>query len=253
MLKFIKLIISIALLNLIINKVNAQNAKVITTNIEVKDNKLIVDYKFDKSKKNQKFDVWLEVTTIDDRKLEVKTLDGDHGSNINGEGNKQITWDFWNDGIVLNEEVNVEVLANINVIGPGMSKALLLSAIVPGLGATKVDGKPYWLMGVIGYGTLASSILFNQQSISAYNSYLEEPDINASDSFFNDSKQKDLLSKSMAYTATGIWCLSMIITAIKAKKSNSSIAEIYNNKKLFFTSGINPQTKIASFNLKYQF
>lgn len=237
-------------------QLNAQTVKIKTTNLKIENNQLVINYDFVKSKNHQRFNVWLEITKTDGATLNAVSVSGDIGSNIAGGTNKQAVWDYNKDGIILNEEINVEVIAEIvkpsSNIAPG--KAILLSAIVPGLGLSKIDGgKPYWIMGIATYGTLGASYLLNKQAVTDYNSYLETNDESQSDNLFNDSKSKQQLSKTMVYTAAGFWTINMVWTIIKAKKSGTSVASVYNKKKLLLFTGIDPFAKTAGFNLKYRF
>ena len=68
---------------LLTNNLNAQKkVKIETTSLEIVDNKLVIKYDFVKSKKNQLFDVWLEITTASGKKLNASSLSGDLGNNV---------------------------------------------------------------------------------------------------------------------------------------------------------------------------
>lgn len=231
-----------------------QKVKVETTKLEIKDNKLVISYSFVKSKKNQLFDVWLSIKTETGKVINANSLSGDIGKNILGGEDKQIVWDFNKDGIILNEEVSVEVLTDIVSAGASSGKAILLSSIVPSLGLTNLDkGNPYWLLGVATYGALGASVFLNNKAVTDYDSYKTERNKETSNTLFSNSEKNEQLSKTMAYSAAGIWAVSMVWTVIKAKKSGKSVASSFNKKKLFFHTGINPKTKIAGFSLKYRF
>ncbi len=244
---------------LISKNVNAQKTEIETTKMEIKDNKLIVNYDFKKIKKNQTFEVWIEISTLSRKQINANTLTGDIGKVVTPGVGKQIIWDYVADGILLNEEINVEVKAILNgnqINSSGLfSNPILLSAIVPGLGISKLeDGKAYWLMGVLTYGSLAGSIFMNNAANTDYESYIAETaDAAKSDTFFKDSESKDNMSKIMAYSAGGIWAISMVWTIIKAKKQGKSTSSITNKKRVFFYSSVNPKTKTAGFTLKYRF
>ena len=146
-------------------------------------------------------------------------------------------------------EINVEVFSSITVLGPGPGKALLLTAILPGLGLTKIEQKPYWIWGVLGYSMLYTSMKFNSTAAGYAddNGYVAEEDW---DSF----SSKRTTSKILGYSALGIWAISMIRVVSKAKKVGSSVVGNLNKKqKVIFYSGINPNTKSLDFTLKYSF
>jgi len=58
---------------------------------------------------------------------------------------------------------------------------ILSSTILPGAGLTRVhSGKPYWIIGIAGYGCIAASVLINKKAVSSYNAYVNSYDINES-------------------------------------------------------------------------
>ncbi|RLD78886.1 MAG: hypothetical protein DRJ10_09645 [Bacteroidetes bacterium] len=236
-------------------ELQAQSVKVETSNLEIVNNKLIIDYNFIKSKSTQRFNVWVEITKSTGEKINAQSFSGDIGDDLKGGENKQIIWDYNKDGIILNDDITVEVFANITVLGPGMGKALLLSTIFPGLGLSKIDpGKPYWLMGVVGYGLLGGSLLMNKTAVQNYEDYLNTEDPIDSEDLFSRSEENSKLSKTFAYSAIGIWAVNLIWTAVKAKNSQSAITGSLNNKqKVFLYGGLDPKTKSAGFTLKYRF
>ncbi|RLD85884.1 MAG: hypothetical protein DRJ07_02125, partial [Bacteroidetes bacterium] len=101
-------------------ELQAQSVKVETSNLEIVNNKLIIDYNFIKSKSTQRFNVWVEITKSTGEKINAQSFSGDIGDDLKGGENKQIIWDYNKDGIILNDDINVEVFANITVLGPGM-------------------------------------------------------------------------------------------------------------------------------------
>ena len=237
------------------NLAQAQKVTVETTNLEIIDNELIIEYNFIKSKENHRYNVWVEVTKSSGEKINALSFNGDVGDNLLGGENKRIVWNYNRDGIVINDDINIEVFASITVLGPGMGKAIMLSAIFPGLGLSKLDpGKPYWLMGLAGYGLLTGSVLLNKQASSYYEDYKSAEDEFERDDLFYNSESKAGLSKTLGYSAIGIWGISIIWTAIKASSSKSTdFGKLNKKQKVFFYSGIDPRTKSAGFTLKYKF
>jgi hypothetical protein len=238
----------------------SQKIKVQTKSIEEIDNKLVVKYDLAKSKTDQKFNISIEITGSNGYILQTKSLSGDIGKNISGGTKKQIVWDYNADGIVLNETINIEVLADpifeesLTIESVSMGKALFLSTILPGLGMSKIEkGKPYWLMGCAAYGTLAYSYILNKKANENYDAYLTNTDKTLNDELLSDSQHQNKLSKTMAYTAIGIWSISLVWTAIKAKNTNRKIISNLNNKNFDFYTGYDPFTKSAGFNLRLRF
>ncbi|OQX97084.1 MAG: hypothetical protein B6I20_13415 [Bacteroidetes bacterium 4572_117] len=233
----------------------AQSVKIETTNLEIKNNQLFITYNFVKSKSSHSYNVWVEITKSTGEKINAKSLSGDIGPNIQGAESKQIIWDYNKDGIILDDEIDIEVIADITINDPRTGKAILLSSILPGLGLSKVDpGKPYWLMGVVGYSLIGGSVIFNKAAVANFNDYTNSEDPVISDDLYATSADKDKMSKICAFSAIGLWAGNIIWTAIKAKNSQNAITGRFNKKqKVLFYGGLDPKTKSAGFTLKYRF
>lgn len=232
----------------------AQEIKVNTTSIEDIDNKLVIKYDIINSTEDQNFDITLQILTSARGVITTNSLSGDIGKNVKGGKNKQIIWDYTSDNIVLQDNINIIVAADLMKNSVGIGKALILSAVCPGLGISTLDkGKPYWLLGVVGYASLGASYLFNKKANDNYNLYIKNTDESLNDGLLADSQSQNKLSKTMAYTAIGIWSVSFIWTAIRAKNKNQSTISMLNQQKIFFYTGVDPYTKTAGFSLKYRF
>ena len=105
---------------------------------------------------------------------------------------------------------------------------LLLSTVCPGWGLTRLSGgKPYWLIGVAGYGCIASSYYLNRLSSSNYDKYLNSSDINNTDEmddYYNTGKKQYTASYVLALSAITIWVADLGVTWIKASKVKRSAA-----------------------------
>jgi hypothetical protein len=237
----------------------AQKIKVVTTSIVEIDNKLVISYDLVKSKETQQFYISLEITSSTGNKISIKSLEGDIGNQVTGGTNKQIVWDYNADGIVLHDNINIEIFADpiiekILTTKVSTGKALILSTILPGAGLSKIEkGKPYWLIGTAAYGLLGYSYMLNKKANENYDSYISNTDKTLNDQLLSDSQRQNKLSKTMAYTAIGIWSVNMVWTAIKAKKSKAIDISYIKNKNLQFCAGYDPWTKTAGFNLKLRF
>jgi hypothetical protein len=247
------------LFNLYGINMHSQKIKVVTISIQDIDNKLVINYDLVKSKETQQFNVSLEITSSSGNRISIKSLKGDIGNQVTGGTNKQIIWDYNADGIVLHDNINIEIFADPIIeksltINVSTGKALFLSTILPGLGITKIErGKPYWIIGVAAYGTLGFSYIMNKKANNEYEGYLANTDEKLNDELLADSQCQNKLSKTMAYTAIGIWGINLVWTAIKAKNSKQKKISSLNNKNFQFYTGYDPWTKTAGFNLKLRF
>ncbi len=234
----------------------AQDVNIEITDLVIENNQLVIHYDITKAKKKQTFEVWPEITTANGMKINASSFSGDYGEGITAGLDKKIIWDYNADGVILNDKIYVEVKASMALSKSDISvgSALLLSAIVPGLGITKVKGKGlHWLMAVPVYLAAAGAITNNNLAQDNYNKYLgghfETPE-DASD-IYNKALDAQKQSQMFTYSAIGVWALNMIWTGFVAKK-NKSVALSYTKKTIFYT-GIDPKNKTVGFTFKYRF
>ena len=88
---------------------------------------------------------------------------------------------------------------------PVRTGIILQSLALPGLGLSRMTGKPHWLRGVAGYGCIAGSIILNRQAISTYDDIDDLEDYDDKNELFQKSLNRDNISEVLAYAAIGIW------------------------------------------------
>jgi F0F1-type ATP synthase assembly protein I len=100
---------------------------------------------------------------------------------------------------------------------------LLLSSVVPGWGLTRLsNGKPYWLIGLVDYGCLASSIYLNRIAVSNYDKYLRSNEADRFDSYYNTGEWQYKASNALAWSAAAIWVADLGYTWIRASRLKRS-------------------------------
>ncbi len=127
------------------------------------------------------------------------------------------------------------------------------SVAVPGLGLTRTTGKPHWIKGVAGYGSIAGSIYLNQKAIHTYNDEFlaaYEPDEAAR--FLKKSTRQDNFSEMLAYTAIGIWTIDFVWTIIGTSDLKKDMNKS-GNQGLSVGPGIDPVFKIPVVEFVYRF
>jgi len=237
--------------------INAQSFKILTKGVKGVDDKLVVSYEFTKFKQKQNFNVWLEIKDSEGNKLNIKNVSGDVGENIKGGKNKQIIWDYLADNIVIDDNIGIEVKAELIIPEKTISeitlvKALMLSAVVPGLGLAKVKQKNAFLaFSAITYGTAIMSVVFNKNANNSYNEYISGTELSTGSSFSKSSSQKSM-SNVFLYTAIASWTGNMIWTYLAAK-NNKSVIGLSDKNKVQFATGVNVYTKTPVFMLTYRF
>jgi hypothetical protein len=247
---------------------------------------LIIRYGFTGSKPWDVFNVRLEITDSSGRSIPAKSFTGDIGDSIYGGQQKIILWNMAADGIYVSENIYIEVISKkldaieipIAQTLPGDSlpdqpasyntpvtaekeektpvyrkNNILLSAVVPGWGLTRLsDGKPYWLIGVAGFGCIASSIYFNRQAVTSYDNYKGSLDMNESQDYFDKAEQQYLISNICAYTAIAIWVVDLGIVTLRDLQVRKSMSD-QKLSRLSVGPGYHGSTRTAFVALNYRF
>lgn len=200
--------------------------------LEFKDNTLIISYSFPRGCKTA-YKVWIDIKDSKGNQIEAFSLSGDVGPNIDPGPNKRIVWNMDNDNVFLNDSISVRILAE--QMPKHFSKLNLLasSALLPGLGQSKISGRAYWLVGIVSYGSLAGSYWFNRKAIDSYELYINSEVREDNDSYFSKTIFQNNTSKVLAYSSLALWTANIVWMAIMpANRSNE-------NKRI--TIGLKPE------------
>ena len=241
--------------------------------LELQGKKLHIIYDLLNSQPKDRFLVWLEITDESGDKIQPNALSGDIGEKISGGIDKIIIWDLEKDGILINEEIFVEVFAErtyvpiiqkdqekINSEGtPAESKRftrsniVISSVILPGWGQSKTSrGKPYYVLGVVGYGCLGCSVILNRVAIGTYNDYKISLDVDERLSLFDKSVTQDNISEYLAFAAAGIWAAN-IIWALVTPISSTELSDIEMLKNINIQPAYNQKLNCAMVSFSYSF
>jgi len=243
------------------------SAKVSEPRLEIENDKLHIYFDIIDSEPDEEFSVTVIIESEDGRQIVARSLEGDVGKDIEGGNNRHVIWDYEADKVFLNEYLSVKVRVSrmkstkasvaqnnsavqneidepqVNKKEPSRTSIILQSVVVPGLGLTRVTGKPHWIKGVAGYGCIAGSVVMNRMAISSFNSIGDlETESEISDAY-NKSIQQDNVSEILAYAAIGIWVTDMIWTLVGTS----------HMKGVNLTSYIDPVTNVASVGVVYRF
>jgi hypothetical protein len=191
----------------------SQNIQITPLKLEFDGKQLLIKYDFIDSKESDQFYVWVEIVKKNGQILKIKSISGDIGDIRSGE-NKKIIWYPSNDSIFLNEEVTVEVKAERYIKSFNRGSMLLMSAIMPGLGQTRISkGKPYWLMGIATYGAIAGGIIYNQNFKNTYDGYLIEEDPVKRSELFNKAQSQKNISEVLIFSGAALWLANFVWVA----------------------------------------
>lgn len=243
-----------------VNGFGQTEAKIINIDFNLVGEDIVITYDIINYAPGEKFDVTIEVITESGKNLGARSLKGDVGRNITGGKNKTVTWDFKNDNIKLTEGIYVEVIAESLLViekpkpvkRKSLGGAFVKSLVFPGWGNSSISGGPYWLFGVAGYGCVAGSAIFNNQSHQSLEDYKIALDIDRRDQLFSDAESQNQLSAILMAGAAAIWVTDITILLIKGNNpKNLSYKQKEAVPKLGYT--IDPISKSPLMTLKITF
>ncbi|TSA25042.1 MAG: hypothetical protein D4R67_10860 [Bacteroidetes bacterium] len=229
-------------------------AQITNVDFYVRNDTLFISYDLVKAKPNEWFDVTLTVKTPSGKVFFPVALSGHAGKFVAGGKGKQIIWAIAKDNVFIDEEIFVELRAtpmgsqpqtevqqqtppqtkqqtppvvtkepeysstqSREIVNRTYSKggAIVLSAIMPGLGVTKQrEGGAQWLLGLAAYGAVAGGVVLNVMATSAYNQYKDATTAGERDDLFQKATSRAQTGKILYYAAAGIWAGSMIWTIL---------------------------------------
>ena len=200
-------------------------AKIQDVQIRKDADNVIVTYDLINTKAKERFDIRLLVIPLDGEKIYPKTTIGDVGRPIKGGKNRSIIWEINKDQRYINEKIYAEIQATpiIDYIAPvSRGKALGLSAIMPGLGITKLNnGGAFWILGIAFYGTAGASAYYYIQTNNTYDNYLNTTDMEQRNKLYDQSKDERLMAQIFMYSAATIYVTNIVWTLAQRNKTKS--------------------------------
>ena len=129
---------------------------------------------------------------------------------------------------------------------------MLQSLAMPGLGLSRMTGKPHWLRGVAGYGCIAGSVILNRKAINTYAGITDLEDYDAKDELFQKSQSQDIMSDLLAYAAVGIWVTDIVWTMLGT--SDLKLKPLYSDAiGISLKTTIDPLTYAPLVGIRYRF
>lgn len=217
--------------------------EIANTSVQLKGNKVQITYDILNTEKAARFIVSVEILDSEGKPLKVNALEGDIGEVSDAGKKKTILWDPAVDGIFLNTTIDIQVSAEMILPPPSIepepdsqakettipsevstppyaykrTAIMLQSVALPGLGLSRLTGKPHWIKGVAGYGCIAGAIVFNKKAVTSYESYGRADSHDEANALFNTTTKQNNISKGFAFTALAIWAVDLTWTLIGTK------------------------------------
>jgi len=256
----IKLFLIYISIFILITEMKAQSFPLISKpELIFRNDSLIITYRFINCRADQQFRVWLDVNTIEGKRLIPKTLSGDIGDHISCGATKKIYWNMDADSIFMDDVIYVKVKAEVTEMqvraarGGDNGKYFLASLLFPGSGLNLKNGnnKPYWLMGIAGYGGVATTLYFNQMAKTAHDKYVQETDQTQKADYLQDYNDNKKYMKISAISTGTIWLANLIWTLAAPDSEPGKVS--LGNKNLQLGTIVMTDAFIPGLTLKYDF
>ncbi|MFC2115916.1 hypothetical protein ACFLTU_05545 [Bacteroidota bacterium] len=260
--------------------------------IELKDSIVHISYDILNSSGADRHIVRIEITDSEGTMIDAKAFAGDIGENISGGNNKHITWNIGADRILLNEDIYITIFASLipqpepiskvvsqdpvaeelhkenqaakeppkkdvvkeELTGKQFSRTGLIvqSIAIPGLGLSRMSGKPHWLRSVAGYGCIAGSLFFLNEA-NASKADLDLASSEAWQTYYRDvSAWQGDISNAFIAAAAAIWVSDFIWTLIGTSdlKKKQLLGEM---KGVQIGAGFEPKSYTPTLSISYNF
>ena len=129
---------------------------------------------------------------------------------------------------------------------------ILQSVAFPGLGLSRLNGKPHWIKGVAGYGCIAGTVVFNKMEVGSYEEYGDADSPENANELFSSTKIQDNISLGFAYAAIAIWVTDLTWTFLGTSDLKNGI--LYGNHKgIYLDSDYDVISNTPLLSFKYKF
>jgi hypothetical protein len=256
--------------------------------LEMVGNIIHISYDILNSDPDKKYTISMVIKDEDGNIINARALNGDIGEEVSGGSNKQISWNLEADNIFIDAYIFVQINAKLipppapiivepeeemvqeekqeipkedasKEVAPSTSRStnynrtgiILQSIALPGLGLSRVTGKPHWIKGVAGYGCVAGSIILYSQAVSTYNGIEDLLNFDEINAAYDKAIRKSSISKGLTYASIGIWITDFIWTMV----GTSDLKKPYSAELggLSIGSNIDPLSNVPMVCVNYRF
>jgi hypothetical protein len=205
-------------------------AKITDVDFHLEDRYIVVNYNIVGSLPKEQMTIELRFITENNESIIPKTVTGDIGTNLFGDGMKAILWDVVADNVTLSGNLKASVtITSSKILYSGASNAFL-SVLIPGLGGYYVDkNKARSVLTTIStIGLMGFGIYEKRQAnkyYSEYNASIVASDIQSLYAKANDAQNKYFIATRVA---AGIWALDIIYVTFKGIHNRNEAKSAYN-------------------------
>ena len=135
----------------------------------------------------------------------------------------------------------------------GTGKNLLLSAVVPGWGLTRMSGgKPWWIVAIVDAGCVGAAVYFDYKATESYDKYLNSSSAAEFDVYYEDASRQRTWSRTFGWSAAAVWLADMCLTGIRGIRTGKSTDQGYTSF-IRIGSYYDHQTSAACFSVHFNF
>ncbi len=205
-----------------------KKAKITDVDFHLEDRYLVVNYNITGSVPKEQLTIELKFVTENNETITPKTISGDVGTKVYGDGTKAMLWDVVTDQADLKVNLKATVtITSSKILYSGASNAFL-SILFPGWGGYHVDkNKAYSVITTISsLGLIAYGVSQKIQADKLYKDYTSSTKPLEMDNLY--TKANDVNHKYWMATraGAGIWALDVIYVIIKGSH-NKKVAKSY--------------------------
>ncbi|WP_421829891.1 hypothetical protein [Larkinella sp.] len=201
------------------------NARLAVSNVRVELDTQRVKIVYDVAHLIATDSVYIQVESRRNGFFKPKTVTGAVGTGLSSGTNQTIYWDYRLDGVIIDDEIRVTVLAKpmMQPVSGGGPANALLSALVPGLGSIRVqpNRKIGWrpvITATYG-GLLAYGLVQRSRSKQAYRNYESQPSEQQAEPYYNQATQHHHRYLVATRVAAVVWAADVAYTVLKGMKN----------------------------------
>ncbi len=197
-------------------------------------NQIKIFYTLVNSKPYESFNITPKIYKVSGQQINARTFTGDL-KNVTGNALHIINWDIEKDGIALDNEIYVEITAELETSQkkekllnpPSKAICLLNSVVYPGWGSARLSNNNWhYVKGVLAYGTLVSAIVFHQLAETNYDNYITANDYSTRNEYYNNVGKYTTLFYIFLSGAVAIWSVDIFTVMVSKGDHDMKISGI---------------------------
>lgn len=217
-------ILAVVFFTLLFTASFSQSFLISTPRLEFNGNTLKVSYDIISGKRSDIFSVRVEICDNSGKPINPISLSGDVGDSISEGVNKTIKWCPADDGIYLDEDISVELKSKMHTKQSRKTTLLAQSLVLPGMGISRIkNGKPWWIMSVPAYASLAGGFVARNRYTKTYTEYRKETSPDERSNLLQQTQRNADLSDVLFISSAVIWIGNLVWVAATPNRNKHAL------------------------------